>query len=157
MNCLHAVVIDRVTTDPGEAARAIAAVLGKTAYEVRPSVQLPGGGPAVVAVLADPEAAAAIAAGIRAIGLECAVVPVRDPWPDMIVARRFELGAAALGVESREGTSVALPHADIDVLLRGTRQTQTKSTERVTERKIAIGRAILSGGLVNTRTETTTR
>lgn len=154
---LHAVVIDRVRTDPTEAARALAAVLGRTAYEVRPSVQVPGGGPAVVAVLADLDAATRTAADIRAAGLESAVVAVRDPLPDLVVARKFELGAAELTIESHESGRVALPYAAVDVLLRGTRQTQSKSTERVTEHKIAIGRAILSGGLVNTRKETTTR
>ncbi|MBC8068882.1 MAG: hypothetical protein IAG13_11160, partial [Deltaproteobacteria bacterium] len=48
-------VIDRVVGDVEQAARTVATALGKTVYEARASVQAPEGGPAVVAVLADPE------------------------------------------------------------------------------------------------------
>jgi hypothetical protein len=103
------------------------------------------------------DAARESAAQLRAAGFACSVVPARDPLPGLVVARRFDLGATELGIETRDAQSVVLPYAAIDVILRGTRQTQSKQTETVTERKLAIGRSILSGGLVNTRTETTTR
>jgi hypothetical protein len=160
---VHAVVIDRVANDvaepagPSDLARALASVLGKTAYEVRPSLQVPEGGPAIVAVHAQPDAAEQTATQLRAAGFHCSAVPAKDPLPGLVVARRFELGATELTVETRDATTVSLPYAAVDVLLRGTRQTQSKQTEKVTERKLAIGRSILSGGLVNTRTETTTR
>jgi hypothetical protein len=154
---MHAVVVDRVTGDVAEAARKLAGVLGKTAYEVRPSVQVPGGGPAVVAVLADPDAAAATAAALRGVGFECGVVTVRDPLPGQIVARRFEIGAAALVVEARESPAVALPYAEVELLVRGSRMTQAKYTETVRETKLSLGRTLATGGLLNTKTETTTR
>jgi hypothetical protein len=154
---VFAVVIDRVTGDVAEAARALASVLGKTAYEVRPSVQVQGGGPAVVALHGEPAAAESTAAQLRAAGFTTDVVGVRDPLPDLVVARRFDLGATALGIETRESLAIALPWTDIDVLLRGTRMTQTKYTETMKETKLSLGRTLLSGGLVNTRTETTTR
>ncbi len=154
---MFAVVIDRVTGDVGEAARALASALDKTAYEVRPSLQVPGGGPAVVAVHAEAETASAVAARLRDSGFASGIVAVRDPLPDLLVARRFDLGDSALGIESRESPSIAIAWTDVDVLLRGTRMTQVEHTETVRETKLSVGRTLLSDGLVNTRTETPTR
>ena len=154
---MHVVVLDRVAGDVAELARGLAGVLGKTAYEVRSSLLVPEGGPAIVAVHAQADAAEHTATQLRAAGFHCSVVAGKDPLPDLVVARRFDLGATELGIETRDAQSLTVPYAAVDVLLRGTRQTQTKATETVTERKLAIGRSILSGGLVNTRTETTTR
>jgi len=83
---------------------------------------------------------------VRGAGLTAQVVAVCAI--ELLVARKFELGAASLGVESREGASAQLPFAAIDLLLRGLRQTQKTHSETVTERKVAIDRMILSGGLV---------
>lgn len=154
---MYAVVIDRVAGDSDEAARALAAALGKTAVEVRPRVNVPGGGPSIVAVHGEPEAADAVAARLRAAGFASGTVAVREPLPHLVEARRFDLAASALGIESRESPLIALTWSDIDVLVRGTRMTQTKYTETVRETKLSIGRTFLSGGLVNTRTETTKR
>lgn len=152
-----AVVIDRVSGDVEQAARTVATAMGKTVYEARASVSAPEGGPAVVAVLADPDAAEAVAAGLHAAGVTSKVVAVRDPLPGLLVPRRFELGEHELGVEMRDGSHATLRYADIDVLLRGMRQTQSSSTTTTTERKLSIGSALLSGGLVNTRKEKVTR
>lgn len=152
---VHAVVIDRVTGDGEQVARALARALGCTPYDVRASVNAPGGGPAVVSVHADPKAAEATCALVRGTGLFAQVVAVRAI--DLLVARKFELGPAALGVESRDGAAAQIPFAAIDLLLRGVRQIQRTQTEMVTQKKVAIDRMILSGGLINTRMQETTR
>jgi hypothetical protein len=154
---VFAVVIDRVTADPEVAASALAKALGKVAYEARPSVQLPGGGPAVVGVHASVDAAQDSAATVRAAGFACAVVSVKDPLPELVVPQRFELGEDALVVEGRAHVHATVRYDAIDVLLHGTAETQTQSTEKVTTRNLSLGRAALTGGLVNTRTQTTTR
>jgi len=154
---LFAVVIDRVTADPEAAASALAKALGKTAYETRPSVQLPDGGPAVVGVHATVEAAQDSAASVRAAGFVCTVVPAKDPLPQLVVPQRFDLGDEALDVDTRTHVHATIRYDAIDVLLHGTRQTQTQSSEKVTTRSLSLGRAVLTGGLVNTRTQTSTR
>ena len=95
---MYVVVIDRVAGDVAELARALAGVVGKTAYEVRPSVQVPEGGPAVVAVHAQLDAAEQTAAQLLAVGFECRVAPGRDPLPGR---RRFGLAAAHRGLRNR--------------------------------------------------------
>jgi hypothetical protein len=153
---VFAVVIDRVPADAEVAARALAKALDKTPYEARPSVQLPGGGPAVVGVHATAEAAAGTAAALRAAGFACTVVPVKDPLPQLVVPKRFELGDDALVVEGLH-VHATIRYDAIEVLLHGVRENRTESTEKVTTRKLSLGRAALTGGLVNTRTETSTR
>jgi hypothetical protein len=154
---MFAVVIDRVGGDVAESARALAGALGKTPYEVRASLQLPGGGPAVVAVHAGLDAAEVSAVAVRAAAFTCSVIAVREPLPGLLVPRRFELADHELAIECRDGSSARLRYAEIEVLIRGMQQTQASLTATVTERKLDFGRAILSGGLVNTRTEKTTR
>lgn len=154
---VFAIVIDRVTAEPEVAAGALAKALGKTAYEARPSVQLPGGGPAVVGVHATADVAEGSAAAVRAAGFVCTVVPVKDPLPQLVVPVRFQLGDDELAVETRTHVHATIRWDTIEVLLHGTRQTQTESSEKVTTRKLSIGRAVLTGGLVNTRKETSTR
>jgi hypothetical protein len=152
---VHAVVIDRVTGDGEQIARALAQALGCTPYDVRASANAPGGGPAVVSVHADPKAAEATCALVRGAGVTAHVVAVRAI--ELLEARKFELGPTALGVENREGVAVQIPYAAIDLLLRGARQIQRTQTETVTQKNVAIDRMILSGGLINTRTQETTR
>lgn len=154
---MFAVVIDRVTADPEAAASALAKVLGKVAYEARPSVQVPGGGPAVVGVHATVDAAQSSAASVRAAGFGCAVVAVKDPLPQLVVPQRFELGDDALVVDARGHAQATIRYDAIEVLLHGTRETRTQATENVTTRTLSLGRAALTGGLVNTRTQTSTR
>ncbi|HWB80950.1 MAG TPA: hypothetical protein VG755_38570 [Nannocystaceae bacterium] len=154
---MFAVVIDRVTAAPEVAASALAKVLGKTAYEARPSVQLPGGGPAVVGVHATAEAAQQSAAAVRAAGFTCTVVPAKDPLPQLVVPQRFELGADELVLDGHGHVHATIRYDAIAALLHGVAERRTQSTENVTTRKLSLGRAALTGGLVNTRTQTTTR
>lgn len=148
-------MIDRVTGDGEQVARALARALDCTPYDVRASVNAPGGGPAVVSVHADPKAAEATCALVRGAGVTAHIAVVRAI--DLLVARKFELGGDALGVESREGVAAEIPFAAIDLLLRGVHQIQRTQTETVSQKKVAVDRMILSGGLVNTRMHETTR
>lgn len=148
-------VVDRVTGDGEQIARALAQALGCTPYDVRASVNAPGGGPAVVSVHADPKAADATCALVRGAGLTAQVVAVRGI--ELLEARKFELDTSALAVESRDGVAARIPFTAIDLLLRGVRQIRRTQTETVSQKKVAIDRMILSGGLVNTRMQETTR
>jgi hypothetical protein len=92
--------------------------------------------------------------GFAVLVADPAVVPGDD---ERIIARRIELSAGAVSVTDAKGVDHRCPASAIDLLQRGVRV--TASTENVTtsERKLAVGRAILSGGLMMTRkTEKTT-
>ena len=70
---MFAVVVDRMTGEPEALARAAAGVLGGTAYDMRASMNVPAGGPAVLSVVADAAVAEQHRAGLQQAGF-CAAV-----------------------------------------------------------------------------------
>jgi len=154
---MQAVVIDRITGNLELAAKAVAEALGKTLYEVRPTVRVPAGGPAVVAVLANLDAANETGSRLQAAGFEVRVVDASDPLPGAVVGRHFELDPDGVTIDARDGQRVVCPFPSVEALVHAMEASRTAQTQTVTERKLDIGRAVLSGGLVNTRTERRTR
>ncbi len=144
-----AVVVDELVGDPQDLASRAVSVLGGTAYDVRASLAVPGGGPAVLSVVADVARAEALCAGLMARGFRARVVPVKAARSHFDV-RRFSLEAKTLQVEDRDGRHRSLPYRSIDAVLRASAVSTTVSTKNVRERKFSPVRSILSGGLVNT-------
>lgn len=159
---IFAVVVDRSQGAPGDTtalAKAAAAVLGVTAYDVRASLNASSSGPSVIAAFADSDHAAATREGLVAAGLHARVVRV-DAKPPRMSVRGFELGPNALVVTDRQGQSREVDYADVELLVRATALTSTETTTTKRERKLDVGRALLTGGLMNTRvqkTQTTSR
>lgn len=141
---------------PAALAKAAAAAIGGTAYDVMASMNVPQGGPAVIAVNADPGAAEAVRAALSRAGFHAAVHGVEPDFPHVDV-RRFELGAHALSAEERGGQTFEIPYSTVDLLIRVTAVTTTSSTATVRERKFNLARSALSGGLINTKTQKTTK
>nr|MCH9681452.1 hypothetical protein [Deltaproteobacteria bacterium] len=149
---MHAVVVDQLPSDPAAAARALAEALGRTAYECRPIANAPQGGPVVVGCHAEPANAEAMAARVRTAGFETTVVPSTIAAPVRgFVVRSFTIGDAALAVHSTEGHDLALRYEDIEGLVRGSEVTRDSQTQTTSTRKLAVGRAVLTGGLMMTR------
>lgn len=148
---MYAVVVDRLQGEPGDNAKKAASVLGGTAYDMRASMNVPDGGPTVLTVLADAQAAEAARAQLQATGFTAAVVAVAQVGPRIDV-RRFEFTESAVVIDARQGPPLELVYGDVDLLIRASAVTTTSSTKTVKERKLSIGRAALSGGLINTRT-----
>jgi hypothetical protein len=97
--------------------------------------------------------AARIEAGLQALGFgvlafDVAVVPGDS---ERVVARRIELVPGALVATDAQGNAHRCPAADIAVLQRGARVSATTETVKTSERQIAVGRAVLSGGLLLTK------
>jgi hypothetical protein len=157
-SAVHAIVVDHLAGDPAVNARTLAQVLGNTIYECRVFANAPHGGPVVVECHARSSDAEAVSARLRAAGLVARAVDVATETEVLrFVARTFELGTSALSVHARDGRSLELPYQDIDVLVRGSRMEHEVHTETTTSRKLDVGRAVLTGGLMVTRTEKTTR
>lgn len=152
---MHVVAIDRVTGDLAAAARALADLTGRTPYECRPRVQVPGGGPAVISTHPDAAAANAFAGQVRAAGFHPTVLDAAAEKARLRAcsAHGFSLDGDALELADRHGRAVAIPYDTIDRLVRGTAVSQTRHTETTKERSLSVGRAILSGGLVMSRTK----
>jgi hypothetical protein len=80
--------------------------------------------------------------------------PEEVPGDDQrVVVRKIELapGAGALLAGDAKGQSHRCAAADIALLQRGVRVSRTSQAVKTTERKLDVGRAVLSGGLMLTK------
>jgi hypothetical protein len=145
-----------LTGAPGDDAAVharFAAALGTTAYEAR--LALAGGFPAVVLTTPDGARAESIASSLRAHGddaVACDAARVVSSEA-MTALDRFTLGPGAV-TAGREAH--LLPYADILCLLRAVHRRRAATETRTTETRFSAGRALLTGGLSNTKTVTKT-
>ncbi|HEY3572140.1 MAG TPA: hypothetical protein VGP73_29710 [Thermoanaerobaculia bacterium] len=143
----------------GEAlAGALAEALDKTAYEVRARLSDPEGGPAVVARYGEIEPAWACAGRLRANGISPILLTDDDLETDArrFLVRGFELDGQGITATSRRGDTTRIVYRDLDLFLRGVKldeRTETKTTE---QRKFSLSRAVLTQGLMMTKTVRTT-
>lgn len=148
---MHVIVIHSWKQETPELVQAFAGALGITAFEARP--RLIGGGPSLVASFADPEMAEALAKKLNRIGFATLVIDaaaVRGKAGHLIV-RRFELDKLSLRIETADGEQADIPWQEIDLLLPGTNIVAYSETKTVTERKVSVGKTLLSGGIPLTR------
>jgi hypothetical protein len=132
----------------------LADALDKTAYEIKARLSDPEGGPAVVARYGEAEPAWACTGRLRANGVSHVLLTPEDVETDArrFLVRGFELTGEALKATSRRGETVEVPYRDLKLILRGVRideQTETKTTE---QRKFSMTRALVTQGLMMTKT-----
>jgi hypothetical protein len=155
---VHVVAIN-YAPGAGEALAApLAEALDKTAYEVRARLSDPEGGPAVVARYGEIEPAWACAGRLRANGIAPILLTAEDVETDArrFLVRSFHLDDQRLTATSRRGETVEIPFQDLRLFLRGVRadeQTELKTTE---QRKFSMSRALITQGLVMSKTVRTT-
>ncbi len=134
-----------------EAAR-IAEDIGSTPYEVR--IALTAGMPAVVLTTIDKELAQRVLSRIAERGN--LVIGADDEYvvdsESMVTMKRFRMDPD--GYRTEEAPSELLPFGDVLAIVRATHRLSTASRTVTKERSFSAGRAILSGGLVMTKTTT---
>ena len=148
------VAIVRPVTHAEEAARAVAGATGLTLAEAR--MRLAPEPPALVARL-EPEEAEPLVLALRKAGLAALAVDVRCPTDkDRTVAHGFALDGAGIALTPRFGEPMRVGWTDVVAILRGVRasRSEVRRTEKSTH--LSVGSAVLSGGLVMTRTSTRT-
>lgn len=134
-----------------EAAR-IAEDIGSTPYEVR--ITLTAGMPAVVLTTADKDLAQRVMGRIAERGnlvVGCDDDYVMDS-ESMVTMKRFRMDPD--GYRTEEAPNELLPYGDVLAIVRATHRQSSSSRTVVKERSFSAGRAILSGGLVMTKTTT---
>jgi hypothetical protein len=129
---------------------ALASDLGLTVYEAR--LLLAPGIPAVVLRTFDKPKALDLLGRLRtrghgAIACEAAAVV---PSHDMTLMRRFRLGQDGISLDDVPGAH--LPYNDALVLVAAVHRRRTANEGEAHDRKLSVARAVLSGGLVMTRT-----
>lgn len=127
---------------------------GMTAAEAR--MRLAPEPPALLARL-PPDRAAALVEVLGRAGLVALAIDEDVPAEsERFKARSFALDDGAARFTDRGGATLTLPWEALRVVLRGLRTARTTTEHTETTRKLSVGRAVLTGGLVMTRKTTST-
>ncbi|HTR44838.1 MAG TPA: hypothetical protein VMH06_03930 [Thermodesulfovibrionales bacterium] len=151
---MHIVAIHDLTKDKEVMAGTLAAALSVTMYEALARLRAPGNGPVTVGVFAGKEQAEERAERLRTAGFKTALLTGDEIEAERHAraARRFSLSDRELCVTTDHGDSFGIPFQKISLILRGTMIVREVSTETVKKRSVSPSRAVLSGGLLLTKT-----
>jgi hypothetical protein len=150
---MHALVIQITPGDAAITVATLAAALGATAYEAHSRMQVPGGGPSVVATFPSAREAQPLFARLQAAGVPtwlcdasiAGEVAARE-------VRSFSITAHGLHGTTHGGEAFELPWTAIEIAIRGLASSTEIKHERIEKRELSLGRALLSGGLVVSKT-----
>lgn len=134
-----------------ELVQALAGALGIIAFEARQ--RLFGGGPSVVASFADRSQAGELAekvsrCGVRTLIVDAKAVRMRD---GVLIVRRFVFERAGLKIETHTGHQETIPYAEMELFVTGTSVVGYNETQTVVEKKLDLGKTLLSGGIPMTK------
>jgi hypothetical protein len=130
-----------------EMVQALAGALGIMVFEARQ--RLIGGGPAVVAGFADHQQAGDLAEKLRRSGIKTLIVDASSVRLRGIftIVRRFVFEERVLKIETHSGQQETRPYTEMELLLTGTRVVGYNETKTVVEKKLSLGKTLLSGGI----------
>jgi hypothetical protein len=156
---MHVVGIHSLKDDKESLAGSLAAVLGVTVYEALSRLRAPGSGPLIVAVLAEKERAVYLVEKLRSTGFKALMLTGDEIENEgnALIVRRFSFGERGLGVTTEKGDSFDISFQNIDVILRGTDIFREVTTETVKKRSLSLERAVLSGGMMISKTTKSVR
>ena len=156
---MHIVAIHDLNENKESLAKVLAACLGVTMYEAAARLRLPGSGPLTVAVFAEEERAAGLLEKLQAAGFKTSILTAGEIETEgrALIVRRFSLGESGLDITTEKGDGSSVPFQEIDLILRGTAIARSITTETVKNRSVSPGRAVLSGGLLITKTDKNVR
>ena len=147
---MYVVAIAELNTTIEAEAAALSSDLGISAYETR--MVLASGTPTIVSMTFDKARALDLLARLRsrghgAIACDDAAVVASDAMTSM---RRFGLGPES--ISSDDGAGPKLPYDDVVALVAAVHRQRTTSESEVRDSKFSAARAVLSGGIVTTKT-----
>ena len=136
-------------------AAALAPLLGLGVYDAK--LRLGGPTPVVFARVEDADRARSLLEALRqrghgAVACDLARVPSSET---LLSPRNYELGAGSFVTLDPAHGRQELPYAEILALIRASQLTSQQLSTVTTEKKLALGRAALSGGLVRHKVTTT--
>lgn len=151
---MHIVAIHNFKDDKEILAKDLAAAMGVTIYEAVARLCTPGSGPITVGVFAEKEQAIKLFEKLQTAGFKASVLTAGEIEMEgrALIVRRFTLSECDLGITADNGDSISIPFQEIDLILRGTAIIRDVTTETVKKRSISLGRAVLSGGMMITKT-----
>jgi hypothetical protein len=151
------VALTTAPADPAAAVKILCEVAGQVPAEAR--MRLSGEPPLLLARL-DDEAADALAARLRAAKVAAISIDADVPGDESrLLARSFAFVEAQDGdpahfeLSPRSGEPMRLPYERIELLVRGVRVHRGSHTHTETTRKLSLGKALLTQGLMITKVE----
>lgn len=155
---MQIVAIDNMQGDVTQLAKELATVLGVTPYEARSRVNIPHGGPAIVASFAIADRAASCVESLNRAGFDTLCVDSTELENDQnrFIVGRLSFSAEGLQLWDQSGNQLSMNYSDIVLLLRGAGIICHVQCETTTKKKVAIGRALATGGLMMRKKVTST-
>jgi hypothetical protein len=156
---MHLVAIHSLNKDKEAMANSLAAVLNATLYDALTRLRCPGNGPLTVAVFAGAEQAEQLSERLNSAGFRSAVLTAEEIAGEDLawIARSFGIGERQLHIETEKGKNLDIAFQDVELILAGISTSRETTTETVKHRSINLGRAVLTGGMILTKTTKTTR
>lgn len=154
---MHIVAIYSLGPDREAHASELVSALGLTMYEARSRLRSPGDGPFTVGVFSDQQRAFQMKETLQAAGFSAVVLTdveiaaERSP----LIARTFALDENELAVETETGRRLRIPYQDVLIILKGMGIVLGTATETVKTKSLSLGRAVMSSGLMITKTTKT--
>lgn len=151
---MNVVAVHSLAEDKESQGSKLAAALGVTAFEAMSRLRIPGSGPLVVAVFSDLEAAQRLAEKLREEGFHPALLTAEEISAEAgrPPVRSFDLDGEKLHGEPAGGKGLDIYYSEVKVILRGTSVVRSTSTETVKNKSFNLGRAMITGGLMLTKT-----
>jgi len=155
---MNIVGVYNLKKDRETSADSLASVLGATRYEALSRLRLPGEGPFTVAVLAAKDQAAQLFEKLNAAGFHAVIIGDEDIEAEnkALPVRQFSFNDKDLMVGAGN-ERLSIPFNEIDLVLRGTRISGSTSLDTSTTKSFSMGMAVLSGGLMISKTTKTVR
>ncbi|GAC1351238.1 MAG: hypothetical protein NVSMB1_02350 [Polyangiales bacterium] len=150
---MHVVAIADLTLSLEECANVLSPLLGLALYEVR--LRLAGGMPAIVLTTADEQKAQSLAAALRDRGQAALVCDVSSVTPSraMVPMKHFQLRDD--GIVGGVHNECVLAYSEIFALFRAIHREHVDESLDTKETNFSPGRAVVTGGLMMTKTKTT--
>ena len=165
---MNVVAIVDLAGERQQLADGLAKALGLTRYEALQRISGPAGtGPLVAGVFAERGQAENLLGRLVSGGFRAMLLTDEDMRAEsgMRSAKTFHFGENEFQVEFYSSSGaiaplekvLSLPYPGIRLIVRGTRTSTGTSVETSMQRKLSLGRAVLSGGLVFSKKEKTVR
>jgi len=156
---MHIVAIHHLGQDRETRAAALAFALGMTMYEALSRLRSPGNGPFTIGVFAEQERAMQMAEKLQSAGFSAVVLTEAEIAAELspLIVRKFVLSEHDLAAVSETGKSLRISFQQVRLILRGIGIVRGTGTETVKDRSVSLGRAVMSGGLVLTKTTKTVK
>lgn len=150
---VNIVAIRKTPENKDSSAAILSEIIDITHYEAGSRLRVAGRFPIIVAVYAELASAEETAAKLGAAGFGAVVLRQDKIESDKerFIVRKFSFDDMQLRVESRQGESLVIDYSIIDLMLRGTCIQQVTESRIEKGKKLSVGRAVISGGLMITK------